>query len=197
MRFVQVGPLPALVSAYWKMKETFSMMRRKHYLASLICSVAVLIALLVSSLPAYAQEATITGTVVSSSANTLTVTTGAGQYQLYVFARNARKPDSLPVGTRVTVVSTPGNEPGVRVATSITTVQGGAAPGQPAPEGNVPAEISRLERDIERGLRRYQAGVRGGVALDPELVMIGVQAQVGPFFRSDVFFSPGSRIRSR
>jgi len=54
----------------------------------------------------------------------------------------------------------------------------------------VPPEVRRIERDIERQVRRYQLGVRAGVALDPELVLVGVQAQVGPFFNRDVYFRP-------
>ena len=33
-------------------------------------------------------------------------------------------------------------------------------------------------------------GVRAGVALDPELILLGVHAQVGPFFNPDVFLRP-------
>ncbi len=33
-------------------------------------------------------------------------------------------------------------------------------------------------------------GVRTGVALDPELVLLGVHAQVGPFFNPDVYLRP-------
>ena len=54
----------------------------------------------------------------------------------------------------------------------------------------VPREVRRLERDIERQVRRYQVGVRTGVALDPELIMLGVHAQAGPFFNPDVFLRP-------
>jgi hypothetical protein len=43
---------------------------------------------------------------------------------------------------------------------------------------------------IEREARRLQAGVRAGVALDPELLMIGIQSQVGPIFRSNISFRP-------
>jgi hypothetical protein len=54
----------------------------------------------------------------------------------------------------------------------------------------VPPEVRRVERDIERQVRRYQIGVRAGVALDPELILIGTQAQVGPFFTRDIYFRP-------
>jgi len=50
--------------------------------------------------------------------------------------------------------------------------------------------MRRLENQIERQARRYRAGVRAGVGLDPELVTIGVQAQVGPVFTPNVFIRP-------
>ena len=59
-----------------------------------------------------------------------------------------------------------------------------------ASEPVVPAEVRGMERDIERQARRYQAGVRAGMALDPELILIGVQAQVGPFFNPNVYLRP-------
>jgi len=54
----------------------------------------------------------------------------------------------------------------------------------------VPNEVRRVERSIQRQARKYQAGVRAGVALDPELVLFGVHGQVGPFFHRDVFLRP-------
>jgi hypothetical protein len=156
---------------------------------STISVAAVLLALLISSIPVYAQdESTITGTVVSSTRNTLTVRASNGQTQLFIFSRNARRPPSITVGSQVRVVSTPGNEPGIRVASEVTPVQGAAA--QQDPNVVIPPEVRRVERDIERQVRRYQVGVRAGVALDPELILLGAQAQIGPFFRSDVFFRP-------
>jgi hypothetical protein len=143
------------------------------------------------SRPASGQdETTLIGSVVSSTRNTLSVRSGTGPVQLYVFARNARRPATIPVGAQVRVVSSAGNEPGVRVANEVTVVEP-PSPNQDAVSSPViPPELRRLERDIERQVRRYQVGVRGGVALDPELVLLGVHAQVGPFFRSDVFFRP-------
>jgi hypothetical protein len=146
--------------------------------------------ILIASTSAIAQGTTTTGAVVSSSTNTVTVMSTAGQYQLFVFNRDTRKPASLSVGTQVRVVSSPGNEPGVRVANEITVVQAPETT-RTTDEGSVvPSEIKRTERDIERELRRFQIGVRAGAALDPELVLLGVQGQIGPFFRSGVFFRP-------
>jgi hypothetical protein len=140
--------------------------------------------------PVRAQnDSVFTGTVVSSSRNTVTVRGMNGQYQLFTFDRNVRKPATLPVGSQVRVTSAASDEAGVRVAREITVLQGGAA-GAPTPPDNVPSEVRQIERDIERQVRRYQIGVRAGVALDPELIVIGVQSQIGPFFNPDVYFRP-------
>jgi hypothetical protein len=164
---------------------------KQHFRGSLICGLTVLTALLVISRPAGAQdETTLTGTVLSSSRNTLTVRSGTGQTQLFAFGRSVRKPTTLPVGAQVRVVSSAGNEPAVRVASEITILESANPNQYSANAPVVPAEVRRIERDIERQVRRYQVGVRGGVALDPELLVIGAHAQVGPFFRSDVFFRP-------
>jgi hypothetical protein len=158
-------------------------------------------ALLVVS-PASAQNAspssqrddnTLTGTVTSSTARTLVVRGEGGQYQLFVFDSDTVKPRVLTSGSTVRVTSTPGDEPGVRLASQITVLTAAAAGAQSASSQSdqpVPPEVRRIERDIRREARRYQLGVRAGVALDPELILLGVQAQVGPFFNSNIFFRP-------
>lgn len=57
--------------------------------------------------------------------------------------------------------------------------QGGA----PNP-GAVPSAVRQAEQDVERQVRKYRVGVQGGLVIDPELVSIGVHANVGPFFTS-------------
>ena len=162
-----------------------NIVRTQHLPSSLIRGIAVL-SLLIMSPPASAQdETTVTGTVASSSRNTVTVRSATGQFQLFVFDRSTRKPATFAVGSQVRVISSPGDEPGVRVASEITV------PGASNPADDVvPPQVRRIERNIEREARRFQLGVRAGVALDPELVLIGAQMQVGPFFNSDVFFRP-------
>jgi opacity protein-like surface antigen len=140
--------------------------------------------------PSQQDDNASTGTIVSSTRNTLVVRNENGQYQLFVFDRDTVKPATLTAGSNVRIVSIAGEESGVRVARLITS---GAASGTQAngqnPQ-NVPPEVRRLERDIERQARRYQLGVRAGMSLDPELVLIGVQAQVGPLFNPNVYFRP-------
>jgi hypothetical protein len=155
---------------------------------SVICFLFVLSTLLFPQPSTAQDETTVTGTVVSSTRNTLSVRSGTGSILLFIFAREAERPASFPVGAQVRVVSTAGNEPGVRIANAVTVLQ--QATPDAATSSVVPPEVRRLERDIERQVRRYQVGLRGGVALDPEMVLLGAHAQVGPFFRSDVFFRP-------
>jgi len=140
---------------------------------------------------AMAQDnATTTGTVVSASRNTLTVRSSNGAHHLFIVDRDTRKPAQLPLGSEIRVVSAPGDEPGVRLAIQISAVGSGAANQSGSDSDIIPPQVRRIEREIERQARRLQLGVRAGVALDPELVLFGVQAQVGPFFGDDVFFRP-------
>jgi RNase P/RNase MRP subunit p29 len=139
------------------------------------------------------DESALTGAVVSATRNTLVVRGENGQYHLFVFDRDTEKPRTLTVGSTVRVVSIPGEEAGVRVARAITALEAAPAAqraGTQQPAQPVPPEIRRIERDIERQLRRFQAGVRAGIALDPELILLGVHAQVGPFFNPDIYLRP-------
>lgn len=157
----------------------------------LVCGLAVFTALLIRTPLATAQDETaITGTITSSSRNTLTVRTDSGRYQLFIIERTARKPATLAVDSPVRVSSVAGDEAGVRIATEITITNAQPSTQTAERASAVPAEVRTIERDIERQARRFQLGVRAGVALDPELVMIGAQMQVGPFFNRDVFFRP-------
>jgi hypothetical protein len=155
--------------------------------------------------PALGQEqanlTTFTGAVASATRNTLVVRNSAGQHQLFVFDRDTTRPASLPVGSQVRVISAPGEELGVRVAREVAIVQSGQAsasreesPSSATPNVEaapvIPREVRNVERDIERQARRFQVGVRGGVALDPELVLIGVQSQIGQFFHHDIHLRP-------
>jgi len=142
------------------------------------------------------NENTVEGTVVSSTRDTLVVKTDDNQFQLFTFDRDTVKPRSLPAGTRVRVVSTAGEEAGVRLASTITTLEAapsakGAAPAQAQP---IPPAVRDLERDIKRQARRWRLGVRAGVGLDPELILFGVHSQLGPIFHRDVFFRPNAEF---
>lgn len=167
------------------------MFRLKARKGASVCGLTVMAAFLLASPPASAQEeTTVTATVLSSSRNTLTVRTEAGRVQLFVMERSTRRPATLAAGSEVRITSSPGDDPAIRVASEVTVVRAASSGQSTAPGPVVPPEVRRLERQIERQVRRLQVGVRAGVALDPELVLLGVHAQVGPFFNSDVYFRP-------
>ena len=137
------------------------------------------------------DEDILTGTVVSSTRNTLVVRRDNGTYQLFTFDTNTVRPASLTGGTRVRVESSASDDPGYRIAHSINTLTAGQSASAAAGNANVvPPAIRGLERDIERQARRYRVGFRAGVALDPEVLVVGVQGQIGPIFRSNISFRP-------
>jgi hypothetical protein len=170
------------------------------------------------SAPGQDAVLSMTGTVVSSSPNTVTVRSENGLYVVYIFERYTRKPPTLSAGTMVTVVSTPTGEQGVRVATDILLYTP-PVPGQPAaapaapkeatetPAGSargsaeravhpydsgeaVPVSVRKLEGAIEKQSRKLSMGFRTGVGLDPELMLVGVHARLGPFFSRNFSFRP-------
>ena len=154
---------------------------------------SLLTVLLVAVQPAGAQDDTkFTGTVVSLSRSTVTVRSSDGRYQLFTFAEGVRKPQTIPIGSQVQIISVATDDSSVRSATEVIVLpppssSAGTSQAQPSA---VPPEVRGIERDIQRAARRYQLGVRAGVALDPELILIGAHAQIGPFFSPNVFFRP-------
>jgi opacity protein-like surface antigen len=135
------------------------------------------------------DQSTSTGTVSLASPTTLVVRGETGRYQVFVYGRGADRPASIPAGSRVRIVSRPGAERGVRVASRVT-VTGEATAGGTTDNDVVPESIRDLERTVRRQVRRYNVGVRAGLALDPELIVAGVHAQFATGFNSNVSFRP-------
>ena len=140
------------------------------------------------------DEGSITGSVVSSTRSTMVVRLDNGSYRLFTFDAATVRPASLASGTRVRVGSVAADDPDYRLATTVVVEQN-AAPSQSGSARQtgpdvVPPTVRRLERDIARQARRYRVGVRGGVALDPEVLVVGVQGQIGPIFNSAISFRP-------
>jgi hypothetical protein len=162
---------------------------RQHVRCSMFC-LYFLIGLIVAIQPASAQDEKVTGTVVSLSRNTMTLRTSDGRYQLFTFASGVQRPQGATIGSQVQVTSSATDDPAVRSASEITVLQPPPASSGTSQPTVVPEGVRGVERDIERAARRYQLGVRAGVALDPELVLIGASAQIGPFFSRDFFFRP-------
>ena len=152
-----------------------------------------------------AQDApvTITGKVASTSPNTMTVKTDNGLFIVFIFDRFTSKPSKIPTGSQVSIISTATEESGLRLASDVTITAPPVPP--PAATGTaeraaekpyetgeaVPVSVRKLTNDIERQSRRFGFGFRTSIGLDPELVLIGVQARIGPFFNRDFSFRPG------
>jgi hypothetical protein len=151
----------------------------------------LLATLLFVNLPTLAQDqpqTTITGAVVSYSKNSLVVKSENNHYTVFVFDRHTVKPDTLKDGSGVRVVSTQTEDPDIRLAILVTAAELGA-PASTQPDV-VPASVRSVEHSIERSARKFHFGIQGGVALDPELVDIGIHAKFGPFFTKNVQFRP-------
>ena len=54
----------------------------------------------------------------------------------------------------------------------------------------MPASVRKLESSIERQSKKFALGFRTGIGLDPELLLLGVQARIGPLFGRDLSFRP-------
>jgi hypothetical protein len=142
------------------------------------------------------DEATVEGTVVSSSALTFVVRSDDDQFHLFTWDRNTSRPRSVPAGARVRVDSDQGEQADARHATKVTVLeqaQGtGTARSSSRDAAPVPEPVQSVENQIKRDARRWRLGVRAGVGLDPELVLFGVHSQLGPVFSRNVFFRPNA-----
>ncbi len=162
---------------------------RSGVLGSLFISMVFL------SIPLHAQEPqllTITGDLYSLTKNTMVVKAEDGLFRLYSFDRYTTKPETIQIGSQVRVSSYPSDDPNIRIAYVVSVLRVGPAPAgaTPAEPAVVPPEIRELENSIQHAARSFHLGVRGGFALDPELVLLGVHAQFGPFFSKNLFFRP-------
>jgi hypothetical protein len=56
---------------------------------------------------------------------------------------------------------------------------------------NVPAGVQGAAAATQSAVKRWGAGIEGGIGLDPELIMFGGHARIGPFFSENLVFRPG------
>lgn len=145
------------------------------------------------------RDATSAGTIVSATTRTLVIRTDADQYELYVLDSSTTRPQALPVRASVTVMSRPSEELGAPVATLVRITAPppeqeprpvGTTGVAPAADEPIPQAIRDAERTIQRQVRRYRIGMRAAAGLDPELMAIGAQGQLGPFFSDNVWARP-------
>jgi hypothetical protein len=143
------------------------------------------------------NQTTTTGTVVSVTRSTLLIRTADGMYHVYVIDASTTKPNTIPLRATVSVQSTPAAAADQAPAATLVRVTAPppppSKPGEPgapatqAADEPVPVAVRQLEDSIKQSAKRYHIGIRGGFALDPELVMFGAQAQFGPFFNGVAF----------
>ncbi|HEY8550644.1 MAG TPA: hypothetical protein VIL35_11865 [Vicinamibacterales bacterium] len=140
---------------------------------------------------AAAEQQEAVGTVVSTTRSTLVVRTDDGQFRLFVLEPDTQRTGTLAAGATVRVTFTP-DETGEAPAASAVAVTAPPRAQTTAgrPEDPIPPRVRQLERQIERTARRYRAGVRGGVGLDPELVTVGAHATLGPLFTNRLYARP-------
>jgi hypothetical protein len=143
-----------------------------------------------------ASNATVEGTVVSASRDTLVVRTDDSQFHLFRYDRGARS-RGIVAGARVRVTAGAADENGTRSASSVDVLNAPSGAGttdKGAKAAPVPDKVREVEGDIRRETRRWNLGVRAGQAFDPELFFFGVQSQMGPIFHPRVFFRPNAEF---
>ena len=143
-------------------------------------------------------NATIEGTVVSASRDTLVVRSEDNRVQLFTYGRGSVRAKSLAAGARVRVAAGPADENGTRVAKNVTVLSTASAGGAVGDKGAhavpVPEKVHEVESEIRHESRRWRLGVRAGGAFDPELFTFGVQSQMGPIFHPRVLFRPNAEF---
>jgi len=138
----------------------------------------------------------IVGTVVSISSQTMVVRTDDNQFHLFSFDKYTVRPKQLAPNTRVRIISSPTDEPGLRLANRVTVQDAANTTGSGAQQEMAPPpkEMVDLQNEIERVARRWQFGVRIGAGLDPELFMFGVHSSIGPIFSRNLHFRPNAEF---
>jgi hypothetical protein len=58
----------------------------------------------------------------------------------------------------------------------------------------VPQAVGEAESAVTQQFKRFGAGFRAGVAMDPELLDVGVHATLGPFFNEGIAFRPNAEF---
>src|SRR5690348_1795002 len=99
----------------------------RHIYTFLLCSLFAVLAIntpaQTSSPPEQTQNpASMEGTIVSVSRETMVVRTDDRQFHLFVFDSDFIRPRGLLPGSRIRVVSNPTDETGLRVATRVTVL---------------------------------------------------------------------------
>lgn len=141
----------------------------------------------------------IEGTVVSVRRGSFTLRTNAGRYHVFPLG-SARPARPLRAGMRVAVMTRDDDDADTPRVLAIAILPDQPADDPPAgppaaaTDDPVPPEVRALENSVERQLRRFNAGVVGGVSAQPELIMVGGHATFERVFRPPVSVRPGLQL---
>ena len=147
--------------------------------------------------PAAPDTDRIEGTVVSVRRGSFTLRTNTGRFRVFELGR-ATPARPLRPGMRVAVMANEDEDTDVPTAIAVAILPDETAPaagaGEGAQAGPVPPEIRTLERQVERQLRRWNAGIVGGVSVQPELIMAGGHVTFDRIFRPAVSVRPSVQL---
>ena len=176
-------------------------MRYKLYRKSISFAAALAIVACASS--ARAQQSTdpnarpderqAVGTVSSSGRGSLVVQTDEGKINIYTLDPSLLRIPKLPPGERVRVITSSSDTDPAPTVLAIDTFppRAGLAEYQPQP---VPADVRRLQAELERQAKRYHFGASLGMALDPELLSMNGFATFSPFSQRGILFRPNLEV---
>jgi hypothetical protein len=151
-----------------------------------------------TAVPNADDERRTVGTVEAIGQASIVLRLDQGSFMVFTVNRDTIRPKAVAKGARVSVATLTKDTDPAPLALAIDVLpsaQGLApAPGSTelqAQQDAVPVSVRRLESQIERGARKYRAGLQVGAALDPELISISGFSTLGPFFTRNLQFRPG------
>jgi hypothetical protein len=129
------------------------------------------------------------GTVSSIGRGSIVVQTDEGQFVVYTMDSQTYRPQLIEPGARVSVVTMSDDTEAAPKALAIEILPPRQGLATPAADP-IPQNVRQLEAQIERQARRYRAGLKGGAALDPEMITFDGFATFGPIFKDNLDFRP-------
>ena len=191
---------PGILPANWRLLVFTASIHRKVVITVVMCLVSWSAARAqqpASSVQKADEERRTVGTVEAIGQASIVLRLDQGSFMVFTVDRDTIRPKTAPVtkGARVSVVTLMSDTEAAPTALAIDVLPNpqGLAPASAdqIPQDAVPPSVRKLEAQIERGARKYRAGLQVGAALDPELISFQAFSTLGPFFTRNVQFRPG------
>ena len=133
------------------------------------------------------------GTVASAGRGSLVVQTDEGKINIYTLDPSLVRIPKLPPGERVRVVTSASDTDPAPTVLALDNFppRAGLAAYEPQP---IPADVRRLQAELERQAKRYHFGASLGMAMDPELLSLNGFATFSPFSQRGILFRPNLEI---